>query len=37
MSKKKQRIAPSEMESLKLSASKLEGVSEIKLELEELQ
>jgi sarcosine oxidase subunit alpha len=37
MSKKKQRIAPSEMESLKLSASILEGVSEIKLELEELQ
>jgi len=37
MSKKKQRIAPSEMESLKLNKNILEGVSELRLELEELQ
>ena len=37
MSKRKQRIAPSEMEVLKLSARILEGVSKISLELEEMQ
>ena len=37
LSKKKQRIAPSEMESLKLGKNILEGVSELRLELEELE
>ncbi|MBR7101497.1 MAG: FAD-dependent oxidoreductase [Clostridia bacterium] len=37
LSKKKQRIAPSEMESLKLNKNIFEGVSELRLELEELQ
>lgn len=35
LSKKKQRIAPSEMETLKISKKMLEGVSELRLELEE--
>jgi NADPH-dependent 2,4-dienoyl-CoA reductase/sulfur reductase-like enzyme len=35
LSKKKQRIAPSEMETLKVSKKMLEGVSELRLELEE--
>jgi NADPH-dependent 2,4-dienoyl-CoA reductase/sulfur reductase-like enzyme len=37
LSRKKQRIAPSEMETLKIDGKILEGVSELRLELEELQ
>ncbi|MBQ9704446.1 MAG: FAD-dependent oxidoreductase [Clostridia bacterium] len=37
LSRKKQRIAPSEMEILKLDSKILEGVSKIRLELEELE
>lgn len=36
MSKKKQRVAPGEMESLKLSAEIIDGATELKLGLEEL-
>lgn len=37
LSKKKKRVAPGEMESLKLSAEIIEGATELKIGLEELQ
>ena len=36
LSRKKQRISPSEMETLKIDGKILEGVSELRLEMEEL-
>ena len=36
LTRKKQRLAPSEMETLKIDGKILEGVSQLRLEMEEL-